>query len=44
MNIGPADNYADSSMVDESLREFAMTLRKSSIKDLKVGHLNIRSL
>ena len=40
MNIGPADNYADSSMVDESLREFAMT----SIKDLKVGHLNIRSL
>ena len=31
-------------MVDDSLREFAMTLRQSSIKDRKVGHLNVRNL
>ena len=43
-NISRPDYYADCSMVDDSLREFAMTLRQSSIKDLKVGHLNVSSL
>lgn len=43
LNIGPSNNHADSSMVDDSLRELAMNLQKSSIY-LKVGHLNVRSL
>ena len=34
----------DFSVENDSLREFAMSLQKSSIKDIKVAHLNVRSL
>jgi len=46
--IGSSDDYApgyaEPSIVDDSLREFAMSLRQSSVKDFKVAHLNVRSL
>ena len=42
--IGPSDDHAEPSVVDDSLREFAMGLRQSSVKDFKVAHLNVRSL
>ena len=32
LNIGSSNNHADSSMADDSLRELAMNLQKSSIK------------
>ena len=42
--IGPSDDHAEPSVVDDSLREFAMGLRQSSVKDFKVALLNVRSL
>ena len=42
--IGSSDDHAKPSVVDDSLREFAMSLRQSSVKDFKVAHLNVRSL
>jgi len=44
LHIGPSDDHAEPCVVDDSLREFAMSLRQSSVKDFKVAHLNVRSL